>query len=222
MSLAYHYVADGSAVLDRVIFQGRISPAVERLDLLAAQLRCGNFMATAETRGRVHPFSLDSLQELLEERLGEIDPSEVPEGERTKSETQFHCVDLLAGDLENVFLSVREWPEWLQDPENGFAFDAAFLVRKGAHIRPFDLIDEYEESIWDALSEDRGKSPATLKRLFASIRKKSELSGQKALQHIKDFGLGELVWKGSLPINWAVEIWREGTLEWSRPSARKS
>ena len=216
MNLAYHYVAGGSDALQRVLLDGKLTPAIDRMDLLASRLRCGDFMATAGARERVHPFSFDSLGDLLEERLDEIDPSDFPEASRTRSETQFHCVDLLAGDLENIFLSLREWPEWLQDPENGFAFDAEQLVRKGARVRPFDLIDDYEAGIWEALQKDRGQDVDDLKAVFRRVQKKNEFRGRKALEFVRSKSRGELVWKGDLPVNWSDEIWREGQLEWSR------
>lgn len=216
MILAYHYVAGGEDAMKRILMDGKLVPATERIDPLVSRLRCGDFMATAQGRAEAHPYSFDSLEDLLDERIEEIDSSNVPALERTGSETQFHCVDLLAGDLENIFMSVRDWPEWLQDPANGFTFDAAFLIKKGARMRPFDLLDDYESAIWEALVLDRGQNISDFKRIFRSIQKKNELSGRRALESIKDSYRGELVFRGEIPVNWAQEIWKEGVLEWRR------
>jgi len=216
MILAYHYVAGGEDAMKRILMDGKLVPATARIDPLVSRLRCGDFMATAQGRAENHPYSFDSLEELLDERIDEIDSSDVPEAERTRSETQFHCVDLLAGDLESLFMSIRDWPEWLQDPSNGFAFDASFLIRKGARIRPFDLLEDYESAIWAALVRERGQNVSDFKRIFRSIQKKNELSGRQAVKFVEDNLWGELVFRGEIPVNWANEIWREGVLEWRR------
>jgi len=62
-------------------------------------------------------------------------------------------LDVLAGDDENVFLSISQPLSFQQDLGYYFVFDANKLVRGGAKVGVVDLLDGYQDALADAREE---------------------------------------------------------------------
>jgi len=162
------------------------------------------------------------------------------------SETALKCEDILSGDAGRIFLSPGNWSEagrGLGWPLSGFAFNAEYLVSRGARCRPRDLLSAYWSLIRKTLDDPEVASPTEAKRRILDglleIQDGGELDGEDALAALESFRLQpgdellhpydrersgwptqtEIVWDGPLPVGVAVEIWRDDRIVASGISA---
>lgn len=210
---AFHAVSGGPAAVRRLLDGGELRPAWEHTNPDAAAQLCAGWVEEAEKDGSgAVPAAIQALKDLIEERLDEI--ASVPpysEGSR------FQCEDLLAGDYDNVFLSVDEWHQALSTEEvervSGFVFDAENLIKKGGTLRRQDLIDEYWQTLSNFLYKPGGRKTGELKKQLGRVRRKYELTGLGALAALRREGgeaFGEILFPDRLPLDLAVEVWENG------------
>jgi hypothetical protein len=197
----------------RILREGVIRPASERMDPAKAQDLCQD-LVTQITWGssRTIPEAVEAFIELLDRRLQDLRP--VPP---YTTRTEFQCDDLIAGDLDQIFMSLGSWlPEGhFPGKRNGFAFDAEDLIEDGAAIRPADLVEEYDGEITDFLWHPGGEKTAdALARRLDNVKDQYELRGKRALKALNDgrfqYGYAELVYPNRLMTWQALEAWMDG------------
>lgn len=231
---AFHLVPSRQA-LDRIAARGEILPGAMRLDPDLFLQKCRlEFLELSDTASIDEPevklnlTVLAALEELAKESVEGLRRFQQEAGvEGAQRTTQYACPDLLAGDLQRVFLSLESWPSWAkqisEEPElHGFVFDAEDLVNGGARLRPRDLLRNYRYALEDLLrSKIRSKDKAyseilqTLKR----VQREGERRGEEALafmfsdamyrqrEEARESGVTvELVWDGPLPLEMAVSV----------------
>lgn len=211
---AFHAVSGGPSAVQRLLDEGDLRPALEHTNPDVAARLCAGWVEEAEKDDSgAFPDAIQSLKDLIEERLDEI--ASIPpysEGSR------FDCEDFLAGDYDNVFLSVDWWHQALSTEEvdriSGFVFDAENLIMKGGMFRPQDMIDEYWQTLSDFLYKPDGRKTAeALKNRFQRVRRKYEIGGSRAIAALRRKGyegLAEILFPGRLPLDLAIEIWENG------------
>lgn len=225
MIKAYHMVgsdewpdSDLAAALDEIMEVGELLPATHRLDRDEMEIEC----FTGKNRGatirqkwpKATPKALEALEDMAREKLKEL-----PRSGMTRS--LFNCADLLAGDLEVIFLRPGDW----YSVPNGFVFDARELMEKGACFRPKDLLGAYVSAI-DVVVTQKYRSvarareeirwminlvkgdmqscgPTAYQVLEACMKKGGICQGKRNEDH-------ELVWEGPLPLSMAIEVWKNG------------
>lgn len=225
---AYHQVGTDSmspreraALLGQILEIGAILPAVERVQHKEMYNECFSETQTETSTiyGRFRsatPKAVKALEEMAFEWIEKLP-------EEGTTHTLFNCVDLLAGDLGNIFLSLGTW---YQIP-NGLVYDAEDLIRRGARFRPFDLLAHFESAIREAISHPYSTVREARNLIESMIHGELEersLSGKAAIselrncvagaEHYKNPGCpsGEIAWPGRLPVGWALEVWQEGRL----------
>lgn len=216
MIKAYHQVGiDGmkprelSQLLERVAKLGVILPATDRLSRGEMELECfdqSRYPIRTRFKG-ARSMMIEAMEDIARERI-----SILPEDGSPQS--MFNCIDLIAGDLNLVFLSIGDW----YAVPNGFVFDAADLLERGAEFRPGDILGELgyrleEVSRWNygTYSEAR----RAIEDVAKDVIRRNSLRGASALRAIKrclkegegDCKVGELVWEGPLPLDLSVEAW---------------
>ena len=200
-------------MVDRISAAGVILPSAERMYRSDAIQACdvwwyNNVMLdlpfyagkrTIKDRWR------SALLDIVWERIDEL--PEEPAGKRLP--TMIGCLDIMAGDHENVFLAVDAWVSY---PRNGFVFDAFELVAKGAGIRLDDFRDGYRLAL---TKTGRAKSVGAMRdailRAIGTV-KRHELHGREAKEALLRFRHGEyteVVWPGPLPVEWAMAVWKQ-------------
>jgi hypothetical protein len=213
MIKAYHTVLGGPENVRRILEEGVIRPASERMDPVKARTLCDD-LVTQITWGssKTIPEAVEAFMELLDHRLQDLRP--MPP---YTTRTEFQCDDLIAGDLDQIFLSLGSWLPQGHFPgeRNGFAFDAEYLIEDGAAIRPGDLVEEYDGEITDFLWHRGGKKTAeALARRLEDVKERYELRGKKALQALQKGrfqpGYAELVYPDRIMTWQAVEAWMDG------------
>lgn len=143
---AYHYVMGGKLFVESILKGGYITPAKDRLNWETAKTICDQDIAEMEREKGVSKVGLEAFVRVVREQI---------KGLRRHHGflpwTTLHCEDFVAGDLENIFFSVGDWPEGLRKfrklhrhkgPEsikNGFVFDAVELVSIGGRLRLVDF-----------------------------------------------------------------------------------
>jgi hypothetical protein len=229
MIKAYHRVSSNTAY-ETILGIGAILPAAWRMHADQALYMCEEELENSEQQ----PESRRGVDRLLHEQIREISELQKREGLnllKTQS-TMLSCLDLIAGDFMNVFLSpggftnatiARGWPL------SGFAFDAEDLIRRGAEYRPRDFLSQYRGAVSgtlrSGLDEDRAYAAA---RASLDIAKAGTLTGDEALKALAIFegpehdptgykkydwpSDAEVVWRGPLPIDLAVELWVGGKI----------
>lgn len=222
-ALAYHQVGTESmgsehrmALLDVVLATGRILPAVDRLDRSEMAKECFD-EEDARLEDRFETATPRAMQALKSVARGWI--RRLPEeGSR---HTNFTCVDLLAGDLDRVFLSIGEWQGSFA---TGLVFDAADLIRRGAEIRTTDLLDRLDWAIRNAVERtyrSQREAKDAIQAAVEHVLENRTVAGEPALYALADCvrypGTCELTWEGALPLDVAIEVWREG-----RPGMRRN
>lgn len=213
MVKAYHTVLGGPENVRRILEEGAIRPASERMDPEKANAICDDLLTQVTWPGtKVIPKAAEAFKELLEIRLQDLRP--VPP---YTTRTEFQCDDLIAGDLDKVFLSLGSWlPEGhFPHERNGFVFDAEYLIEDGAVIRPGDLVEDYYAEIGDFLWHKGGKKTAkALAKRLEDIKDKYELRGEKALKALEDRrfqpGYAEIVYPDRIMTWQAIEAWMDG------------
>jgi hypothetical protein len=214
MIKAYHSVGSDEwtpeerrSALHEILRAGRIVPAMERMDRGEMEQECftgperGSTLKQRFTRG--NKKARLALDQLAREKLDRLPESGLTHG-------HFNCLDLVAGDLELVFLSPKTW----YSSDNGFVFDAQELIKKGAGFRKTDLLGGFHAAVDGVLRSNHdsvGAAKEDLEIELTAILDCFQSRGREALRSLKDAELGsEIVWRGPLPLGMAVEVWEEG------------
>jgi hypothetical protein len=227
MIKAYHSVGSGfktpdyrerqAALFDKVFAEGKILPARARLTQSEMRRRCVH-SAVKDFLGVEGDLFKDCREKspnawrAIGEILDEVVDTLPVEGE---SNTMFSCLDMLAGDLDRIFLSVERW---FGNIENGFVFDAKDMIRNGAVVRHRDILDDIYRALGRVCERDfktvSGARRAIEKAVSGAINKNTYHLTQ-AMEFLEDCVkrppcIAELVWTGPLPIGAAIEAWRDG------------
>ena len=212
MIKAYHHVS--RVPLERILRGGVISPVAFRLD--PDEIWCLDALEEVyedSFHEDANPEALRGMELLIEKRQEEV----AAVSSRETDETGLFCGDFLAGDAFSVFLSTGQWGIIDEDASpHGFVFDAEELIDRGAVLRGDDLLGNYDSIIADAAWL---KGPATLVRYkleqqFDAIKKEWLLKGGAAIAHLRKDPdeWNEIVFEGSLNLDWAIEMWADGVL----------
>ncbi len=216
---AYHFVMGGGKAVDTIQSEGTLFPALYRLHPATIQEQCEEFVDNLTYSAEQDPSkeaSVMAVKELIDDRIGEL---YVAQEQRLGEEerTQFQCDDLIAGDLGLVFLSLEDWAyamygyHRIDFKQNGFVFDAKHLLKHGALMRNADLLDLYglavTELIWHEhyATVDDAKTALLIK--FDTIQRLHQF------ESIPKGGpplAAELVFPGPIPVEWAIEVWKDG------------
>lgn len=230
---AFHLVPSRQA-MDRIVARGEILPGSMRLDPDLFLEKCElEFLELAEKASidedvKLNATVLGALKDLARESIEGLRRLQRSFGsEGTQRTTQYACPDLLAGDLQRVFLSVQDWPHWAaqiseEDRFHGFVFNAEDLVEKGARLRPKDLLKDYRWALEDLLrTRMRSKDRAYVAAIKAldRVQRDGEWKSGSAIAFLispsmyesrerarEEGSTVELVWDGPLPLEWAVEV----------------
>ncbi len=211
MIKAYHHVY--RAPLDQILQKGVIAPVAFRLDPKYLE-GCIDMLQQVQEYAADdgNPEAIRGIELLIESRWKEIEA--VSSGET--DDTGLFCGDILAGDAFSVFLSTGWWGRVDENlTPNGFVFDAEDLIRRGAVVREGDLLGVYDDIITGS-AWLKGSAPAirdqVLRQLYAT-KKEAQMEGEAAISYLKkDPGeWEELAFEGSLNLDWAIEMWDNGT-----------
>jgi len=226
---AFHFIR--REYLDEVLESGDILPAIHRINLGTLKDKCDTRdMEETIVRGFDDPkpkkTAMQYYRRLISEALKAVRDFQRSHGIRPlKHATEFQCTDLLAGDLECVFLSLDDWVSWGRS-QTGLIFDARDLVSKGASVRPVDLNNKYWRVLRAAFRSD-WKSYGDFERIvlswFQQVQSTNSLSGEEAAEHLggprvtdmykllsDDDNPPEIVVCGSVPVEWAVAYCIDG------------
>lgn len=207
----------GEAITE-ILSVGEIKPAIERLDRSEMEAECFTDPARGATLTqrfeKATPIVMKALEAIAKEKIAKLPDSGFTHG-------LFNCVDLIAGDLEYVFLKPGNW----YSLPNGFVFNAEDLLKKGAKFRGQDLLGGYNAVI-EGASEESFTSVSDAKRYLeeelGAIHEFFQSTGRAAIQKMKvalppsPGDLAEIVWPGALPVSMAVEVWENGKKVTSR------
>lgn len=222
---AYHMVGsdewpreDLAAAVDEITLVGELLPAVYRLDQEEMEAEC----FSGKNRGstirqkwpKATPKALEALEEMAREKIEELPRSGL-------SRSLFNCADLIAGDLEVIFLSVGDW----YSVPNGFVFDARELMEGGACFRPSDLLGEYTRAL-DIVVRQKYRSVARAREeilaMIDLVKGEMQSCGPSAVKVLEACMKGggicagksstgfEIVWPGPLSLDLAIEVWKNG------------
>ncbi len=219
--LAYHYIPP--KFVDTVLADGRIKTALEHTNPYKFRDYCEDSIKDLVERmvdrnSDVVMRNVATLFYFVNKEVESVGEWQRDEGiEPVEGETKFYCWDFLAGDIEGVFLGLDNFPHWADVP-NGLVFDAEELVRRGARLRMGDLLPRYEEAVRRVMTEDLEDYEfiETLEEALQDVKTKGEFQGDAAIRKMRKGewrGVDEspeLVWPGSLPVEWAIEVWKDG------------
>lgn len=226
MIKAYHQVgtdsmerAARSELLAHVIKIESLLPATQRVRRSEMEEECfgdADAMPLHSRFARSNTTTITALRQIARAWVEKL-----PENGTTH--TLFNCVDILAGDLDRIFMSIGNW----YSVDTGFVFDAEELMRKGASFRPTDLLGPLDfniERISKATFPSVYEAKVAIQETIDEVLKDHSWSGKKGLSELqkcfagegkyyKSEGCvnGELVWDGPLPLELAVEAWDNGT-----------
>ena len=218
---AYHFIPSES--IKDVLREGVIRPGSERVDPSSFEWYCGDeinelLRDMREQGKKVNPIALEVLQSLVASEINSLYDwqRELKDGPGS-GQTQFKCWDLLAKDIDLVFLQAWGWPTFTE-ANTGLIFDAEDLVRKGAAVRTHDLVATYDAMIQGVLSgkwDDHGDVYQAFEDGFERIFKGYQFTGEEALRLLrrkptKYDEAQELVWGGDLAVALAVEVVKPG------------
>jgi len=225
---AYHQVL-GEGAFERVLETGVITPAVLRVDPTWVETCCMDVVdqwirESIAVGAPVDGLAVEAFRDMFREAARDMRAAQAEAGITVTSlETKFMCIDVLFGDVWNIFLSPFEF--YFDRDKTGFVFDAEDLVARGAHVRTLDFLQKYagvviqvmERKAGQHIDDPRERIMAVLDELVGGF----ERTGEKALETMrlaekegpKDGSDMEFVWKeGALPIDWAIEVWEKGKL----------
>lgn len=219
MIKAYHWVPN--TAFPKILDTGLITPAIERVSPGFFRDKCVDEFENIKSIARassydLNPVALRAAERLAEDRIEDL--TQWSRGDFSREEfSQFGCIDLMAGDIESVFLQVGDWVHWGgSDRPTGFVFDAEYLIRQGAVLREKDLAPLYWDGLNKFLQEDWGDIDAAedhLLQAFVDIQRAHESRGKAAIKALKKLGRrvnAELLWNDRLPVALAVESVLEG------------
>lgn len=204
--------AERKTFLEQILKLGEIIPAIKRVQRREMYNECfteeaqGGHSVDALRHGAGPEFR-DALTLMAREKI-DLLPVE------GTTHTMFNCLDLIAGDFERIFLSIRDWYNF----PNGFVFDAEQLIRDGATYRPRDILGYYGGALeeigkftYDSVEDAR----RAIEEAIGQVRYDHETDGKEAIYLLRadcsaEGCPGEIVWPGSLPLGLAIEMWREG------------
>jgi len=213
-------------MFDKVRKVGAILPATSRIPAFEMEKECFTTETGTNPIWDLYPSKSPefgkALEEIARERISEL-PA------RGSGKSLFNCTDLIAGDLDLVFLSVGGWYMMEEgegeDAGNGFVFDATQLLEEGGMFRTFDLLGFFGSAL-EQLASMRYASVAEAKEdirmALKEIMETRQLSGEDAIGDIWDcvgkagdysgnkICPGEIVWPGPLSLELALEGWRDG------------
>lgn len=220
MIRAYHAVGTGrfesgsaTTLFDKIAAEGVLWPASHRLQRAEMRRRCFNpDYPHGQPISSSFPRATENAVKALTEMANEVTNTLPQDGD---PHTKFTCPDLLAGDLDLVFMTVERW---FGNIQNGFVFDAEELIKHGARVRDRDVLDD----IYSAVNKVSHKEFKTVSGARRSIERAigqavgaHTLTGAAALEEIRYCAEhppcgAELVWRGPLTLDAAVEAWRDG------------
>lgn len=210
---AFHAVP--AWAMESVLQEGFIRPQVNRLNVsywteacaswledLKYDINWGDILGSRE--------SIEAVRQIVAENL------EGAEAEKATL-TEFQCLDLMAGDLDCVFLQVGKWPDWIRRDKVGFSFDAVQLVEDGAFLRRKDIIRNYHLVVERALRTwvPGDTVRAARKRIvdgLERVRSRYTHSGATAIRLLAEVaktGKAELLYPGDLPVEAALEVFSQ-------------
>lgn len=207
---AFHAVP--AWAIESILQDGFIRPQVNRLSASYWAESCDRWLEDlkydinwGEILGSTE--SSEAVRTLISEKL------EMAEAEKATS-TEFQCLDLIAGDLDYVFLQVGKWPDWTKSGRVGFSFDAVQLIENGALLRRKDIIRNYHLVVERALKTwvpgDTVRSAR--KRIvdgLERVRNRHTHSGATAMRllpEVASTGKAELLYPRDLPVGAALEV----------------
>lgn len=225
MIKAYHMVGSDewepdqlAAAMDEITEIGRLIPAIDRLDRREMEKEC----FTGKNRGstikqkwpKATPKALEALEELAREEIRKLPDSGI-------THSLFNCADVLAGDLEVIFLRPGGW----YSVPNGFVFDARELIEHGACFRPHDLLGEYVNAL-SVVVEHKYRSVAGAREEIVAmmdlVKGEMQYCGKDAYKVLEACMKGkgvckdrwandhEIVYPGVLDLDLAIEVWVNG------------
>ena len=218
---AYHQVGtdamtgdDRAYLLDRILEEGFVRPATERVKRSEMEEECFGDAYVEPLDVRFQQASaegLRALQEMARDVIGRL-PRE------GTTHTLFNCVDLLAGDLGRIFLSLGDW---YQRIPNGLVYDARELLLLGARFRYEDFLRDFGQTIEDAAAieyDSVEEARRSIERALGHVIGEQSRSGKEGAGDLESFvsasrgqvGHSEIVWEGRLPTDLALEVWMEG------------
>jgi len=218
---AYHQVGtdavpgdDRALLLDRILEEGFVSPATERVKRAEMEEECFGDAYVEPLDIRFQHASREGLRALREMARDVI--GRLPEEGTTH--TLFNCVDLLAGDLGRIFLSLGNW---YQGIPNGLVYDARDLLMRGARFRYEDFLRDFGEAAEDAAGieyDSLEEARQAVERALDHVIEEQSRSGKEGAGDLESFvsashgqvGHSEIVWDGRLPTDLALEVWMEG------------
>jgi hypothetical protein len=226
MIKAYHCVP--GKFMNDVLDDGVLLPASERLTRGDYQRECRNGYLTYVSQAKnPDPLAAEALWSLIEERLDLLRP-----GKATGVQSSFLTSDVLAGDMDCIFLAPFDWYGLCGEYGSGFVFDAEKLIRSGAGLREDDIARYYRYAILDVLESRwhlQVHAEKALLRDLYEVKAQRELRGKAALAALevldrewrgrvakgkrtgKPVALlnAEMTWCGRLNIDDAIEIWKD-------------
>lgn len=230
MIKAYHQVGtdamsseERAQLLNFILRVGTILPATHRVKRQEMVDEC--FEIKFESTDPIYrkfkdatPKAMKALEQMAREWVNRLP-------EEGTVHTLFTCTDLLAGDLDNIFLSVEGWHQAI---DNGFVFDAEELLRNGAHFRYTDFLGRFSDAIEEAIKHDYPtvkEARWMIEGLLTGVLDDRATRGEEGIYDLRDCIAGagdyegargcykgEVVWTGPLSVDLATEIWREGEL----------
>lgn len=212
---AYHWVP--KEAFKEISESGEIIPATDRLNTEIFHEKCASEMENLayQLKGKlVDPIAWKGLFRLIADRIDHfysLSPGSL------HMFTQLGCIDLLAMDVENVFLQVGEWPMWAGENPTGFVFDAADLIQRGAFFREKDLAPSYwaglQKIVMKKFETVDGAKDAIIS-MFVDIQEKYDKAGADAFKALRKKSRRseppELLWHGRLPVAHAIDWLYEG------------
>jgi len=223
------------AIFDVIVETGAIFPAIFHVERDKMDAQCYRHV-TRSIRAKflkADPRAWKAMVQIIDAALDRLPE----EGHR---QTRFTCVDVLAGDLDRVFLGLK----WRKLVPNGFVFNAEELLQKGARYRPIDLIQDFHETIKETVLKAYKTVPAAKRALTAALDRhleqqtytgdegvhalyecvadafntfhQLEENGRASDQEAAIWGCAEaeFVWDGPLPLDLAIEGWRNSKRVW--------
>jgi len=221
---AYHQVL-GEGAFERVLESGIIIPAVMRVDPTGVETKCMDWVDEWDRETKDPDVAvLQAMREMLSDATQDMRHAQAEAGVTVKTrKTNLFCIDILFGDIWNIFLSPFEFA--LEGDQTGFVFDAEELVARGASVRLLDFMQKYGPVVDTVLRRKQGQHIEDPRERLMAVLEEAvgslERTGDEALEvmrtaekeGIKGWYDMEFIWKeGALPIDWAIEVWEKGKL----------